>query len=138
MSTPRLTVPGHPPHSHSQGAWLQWPLGPLSHLSDEGVPDFPVIPFSRPEAFTYCSLFPIVALAWAWGQITYDQWGPGTCGLNPKACMTLSQSLRYLQPKDRCHNSGTAHPARSSRCPLSDPVLAWAPYGAMCPCHKGA
>ena len=37
-------------------------------------------------------------------------WGPGTCGLNPQASMALSHSLRYLQPKGMCYNSGTPQP----------------------------
>lgn len=51
-----------PPHSHSLRTVAS---PPISHLSDEGVSDFPVIPFSRPEAFTHCSLLRIIALAWA-------------------------------------------------------------------------
>lgn len=34
-------------------------------LSDEAVPDLPVIPLSRPEAVTHCSLLALVAVAWA-------------------------------------------------------------------------
>lgn len=36
-----------------------------SHLSDEGMSDFPVIPLSRPKGVTHCSLLSIIALAWA-------------------------------------------------------------------------
>lgn len=95
MSAPGLRVPPHQPHSHSPRCPGTPASQSRSHLSNEGVSDFPVIPFSTSEAVTHCSLLDIIA--WAWEQITYDQLG--TCGLNPKASMSLSQSLRYLQPK---------------------------------------
>lgn len=67
-----LTVPGYTSRPHpiptAQGARRQWASQPMSYLSDEGMPDFPVIPLSRPKAFTHCSLLSIIALAWACGD----------------------------------------------------------------------
>lgn len=58
---------------------------PMSYLSDEGVPNFPVIPLSRPKAFTHCSLLPIIALAWACrDRSCVTNWGLGHRASIPK------------------------------------------------------
>ena len=67
---PLLNGPNHGPSGPDSPAHQ-----PISHLSDEGMSDFPVIPVSRSKIVTHCSLPAIIAMAWAWGQITYDQQG---------------------------------------------------------------
>lgn len=63
-------------------------------------------------------------------------WEPGTWGLNPKASGTLSQSLRYLQPKDKCYNFNSL-PKPGPLDARSEAELAWATHGVTCPVTKG-
>lgn len=77
MSTLGLIGPLTPPFPQLEGPRHPTPQ-PGSHLSDEAVSDFHVIPLSMPEVVTHCSLLPVIA--WAWGQITYDQLGTWNMG----------------------------------------------------------
>lgn len=106
-SVPRL----HSPSPRGPGSPASQPI---SHLLDEGVSDFPVTPLSRLEVVTHSSLLPIIALAWAWGQIIYDQlgtwdvWPP-----SPSLHGTISQS--QVSPAKRHVLQLRNSPARSSR-----------------------
>lgn len=84
--TPPFPQPDGPRHP-CRPAWVS-----RSHLSDEAVSDFHVIPLSMPEVVTHCSLLPVIA--WAWGQITYDQLG--TWNMGPQ-----SQSLWVVIAKSQ-------------------------------------
>ena len=89
---------------------------PISHLSDEGVSDFPVIPVSRSKSVTHCSLPAIIAMACTWGQITHDQLGNRDLWpQSPSLWNTISTVSRISS-----QNSGTPLPSWSSRCPRSD------------------
>lgn len=99
--------PPAPPHSHSLRTVAS---PPISHLSDEGVSDFPVIPFSRPEAFTHCSLLRIIALAWAWEQIKYDQLGTWDMWPQSQSLHDIISESQGSPAERQGYNSGTPHP----------------------------
>lgn len=99
--------PPAPPHSHSLRTVAS---PPISHLSDEGVSDFPVIPFSRPEAFTHCSLLRIIALAWAWEQIKYDQLGTWDMWPQSQSLHDIISESQGSPVERQGYNSGTPHP----------------------------
>ena len=94
--------------------------------------DFPVIPVSRSKSVTHCSLPAIIAMAWAWRQITHDQLGiRDLWPQSPSLWNTISTVSGISQPKLR--NSST-----QQVCQVPPERPEWIPWGAVGPWPRGA